>query len=350
MGEFFYQLGNYINSEPSPGRSHAGVVEGLHQGVKTTVGLPRDLHDAIDRPEPPLSVPRDNLGLSSAYYHRFRVTAAEELIATDGDEFGPLVGWDARFELGAMPGFLKLGRFERSFSNGNFTSFSSRLLFASGSHDSELDFDSHLFGHYQQNFAAAAGGKRGYANELALGVGLHYLTQSSPGGSDAYGVVHLLKPVERAWFALGMVELQVAVEAAVDFASIHSLAYPRYVELHGEEGTKSSLLRHGYAHALGMSGAASLALKAGGLELGARTHVGQYGSLDGAERFEEKVTLAPHGTETLFRSVAYLSAEPGGSIVAGRIELSSDWRRSSLGSLDARRKTVRLLSALGVQF
>ena len=34
MGEFFFQLGNYINSEPPSAASHSGVGEVLHQGAE----------------------------------------------------------------------------------------------------------------------------------------------------------------------------------------------------------------------------------------------------------------------------------------------------------------------------
>jgi hypothetical protein len=350
MGEFFYQLGNYLNSEPPSGRSHAGVGEALHQSVKATVGLPRDLHNALDTPGSPPSVPRDNLGLSSAYWHRFRVLGAVETLSNHRGPFGPLLGWDGSFELAAMPGFLRVGQFERAFSNGNFSSFNVRLAFAGGAHDSELSFDSHLFGHYQQDFQAAADGKRGYANEAALGVGLDYLTRSARGQNDAYGVVHLLRSTERVWFALGPLLLNFNLDLAVDFASLHSIAYESYVEPYSPKGSKSSLLRHGYAHSWGFSGGMAAALQMGGLELGARARWGRYESIEGAERYEEDVTRAPHGTETLLGIAAYLRVEPAGSPFSGKVELARDLRFSSLGALDEQQSDNRFLTALGLRF
>jgi hypothetical protein len=350
MGEFFYQLGNYLNSEPPSGRSHAGVGEALHQSVKATVGLPRDLHNAIDTPRPPPSVPRDNLGLSSAYWHRFRVLAAVESLSNHRGLFGPLVGWDGSFELAALPGFLRVGQFERGFSNGNFTSFNVRLAFAGEAHDSELSFDSHLFGHYQQDFRATAHGKRGYANEAALGVGLDYLTRTANGQSDAYGVVHLLRPTERVWVTLGPLLLNFNLDLAADFAGVHSIAYETYVEPYSPEGSKSSLLRHGYAHSWGFSGGTGAALQADGLELGARARWGRYESIEGAERYEEDVTREPHGSETLLKVAAYLRVEPARSLFSGKVELARDLRFSSLGALDEQRSENRFLTALGLRF
>ncbi len=350
MGEFFYQLGNYINSEPVDAESHSGVGEVLHEGVEATLGLPRDLHDAIDSPRPPPSVPKDNLGLSSAYFHRFRALAALESIDTPSGPAGPLLGWDLDFALAAMPGFLRVGKFKRSFSNGNFTSFQGRLLFARGAHDSELLFDSHLFGRYEQDVRAAADGKSGYANEVALAVGLDYFTTAARHRGDAYGIVHLLKPTERLWLELGPAQLHFATEAAIDFAAVHSIAYETYAQVYGEEGTKSSLQRHGYAHAWGFSGGALATLAYGGLELGARARFGHYESLEGADRTQEEVTQEMHGTEDILRVSSYLRAEPTRSPFAGKLELAVDSRRSSLREIIGKRRDVRFLTAFGLRF
>jgi hypothetical protein len=350
MGEFFYQLGNYINSEPPAGQSHAGVAEALHQGTKTTLGLPRDVHDLLDRPSPPPSAARDNLGLSSAYWHRFRVYAAQEGVDDGRGPVRRLLGADATLELAAMPGFLRAGQFARAFSNGNFTSCTARILLDRNAHDTELAFDSHLLGHYQQDIRDTASGRRGYANELAFSMKLDYVTQSWGGRSDSYGIVHVLRPVERAWLALGPAEVHFGADISADFASIYSIAYESYTARYGEPGTKSSLKRHGYAHGFGFSGAGVAAFKLSGFELGARGEYGHYESLDGVERFQEQVTSQPHGSETLVRVLAYLRAEPEGSSFSGKLELLRDLRVSRLGEFEEQRDTVRFATAVGARF
>lgn len=352
MGEFFYQLGNYLNSEPPAAHRHAGVGEVLHQSAKSTLGLPRGVHDALDRPEPSPWAARDNLGLSSAYFHSFRVLAAQQSIQDRNGLVGRVFGADASFELAAMPGFQRVGQFQRWFSTGNFTSCKVRLFLEPGAHlhDTELAFDSHLLGHYQQDLRAAPGGKRGYANELALGMGLDYVTQGWPGSNDAYGVVHVLRPVERAWLALGPALLSFGLDAAADFASVHSIAYETYAARYGELGTKSSLIRHGYAHGLGLSTGVAAALEVTPFELGARGQYAHYESLDGAERYQETVTQQPHGSETVTRFAAYLRAEPAGSTFSGKLELLRNARRSALGRIVEERSTTRFVTAIGARF
>jgi hypothetical protein len=349
MGEFFYQLGNYINSEPPGGQNHRAIPEVLHLGARTTLGLPRDLHDALDHPNPVPQAAPDNLGLSSAYWHRFRVLAAHAAIGGNG-HFASFWGPEASFELAAMPGFLRVGRFEQRFTNGNFTSANGRLLAGEGSYDAALSFDSHLFGYYTQDFDQVEAGKRGHAYEHAFSVGLDYLGRSHRGLSDEYGVIHLLKPVERGWWALGGVELHFSAELSADFAAVHSIAYEAYAQRHGRDGTKSSLQRHGYAHSWGFSGATLASMRVGGLELGAEAHYGRYESLDGAERFEEVVTEEPHGTESLLRMGAYLRAEPPRSAFSGKLELVRDARHSWFGIWHERRDNLRFGSALGFRF
>jgi hypothetical protein len=278
------------------------------------------------------------------------VLAAQEGIEQRQGPVRRLLGADASFELAAMPGFQRIGRFERGFSNGNFTWCTARILLDRDAHDTELAFDSHLFGHYQQDLQATASGKRGYANELAFGMGLDYVTQSWLGANDAYGIVHVLRPVERAWLALGPAEAHFSVGLAADFASIHAIAYETYAERYGELGTKSSLKRHGYAHALGISGGGVAAFKAFGFELDARGEYGHYESLDGAERFQEEVTDQPHGSETLVRVAASLRFEPESTTLSAKLELRRDLHASWLGGIEEQRENTRFSSGLGVRF
>jgi len=72
IGEFLFQLGEYLNSAPGGGSA-------AHHVAAMTLGLPRWLHDSIDPPDrqPPL-VSRDALGLSSTFWHRFNGTMRVE--------------------------------------------------------------------------------------------------------------------------------------------------------------------------------------------------------------------------------------------------------------------------------
>jgi hypothetical protein len=151
MGEFFYHLGDYLSSEQPRPRLEVLPESGsfARSSARTVLAIPRGLNSALDEPKKPPLVARDELGLSTAYAHRFRVLVGQDSFGNELGDVGETFSLDGEFELAAMPGFLRPGRFQRWFTQGNFTSFELRLaLGAQGGRDSELCFDSHLFGWY----------------------------------------------------------------------------------------------------------------------------------------------------------------------------------------------------------
>ncbi len=344
MGEFFHQLGDYVNSGP-PYADSAG-----NTAARIGLGFPRAIHEAADEPRRPPELALDNLGLSSAYAHRFRILFGEDSLDAGTGRLGRMFSLDGEFALAAMPGLLRPGRFSTWFSNGNFTSFDVRLGYSGSSRDSELAFESHLFGWYGQELERTAGGLRGYAQEMAFGTGLYYVNRSYLGQEDRYGMVHLLRPVSRTWLHLGPLELRLGADVSPDFASIQSLAVDTYDERYGMEGTKSSLLRHGYTHGWGVSGGGFAAARAGGVELAAQARIGHFESIDGAERVQEDVTRETHAIETLTNLQAELTFEPPATPISSHLEFAQVAHDSDLAGIDGARTTRRLSIGLGVVF
>jgi hypothetical protein len=350
LGEFAYHLGNYLNSEPAPALSRAPLASLAGGGARDVLGGPRTLHDAIDQPPPPPRVASDNLGLSSAYTHRFRILFGQETVQDERGKVDGVIAFHGSFELVAIPGFLRPGRFQRWFSNGNFTHWEARLGYAPGSRDADLDFGSHLFGWYSQNFETGPNGGRGYAHEVAFSTSVHFLNQRLAGHDDQFGIVHLLSPLEQVWMRSGPVKLRFGVDFSPDFASLHSAAYELFVQRFGREGTKSSLHRHGYFHGWGLSAGASTALDIDAFEFGARARYGRYESIDGAERVQEEVTREPHGRETVSELAAHVAFEPPGTPLSAELELARIGRESALGWLNASRAIRKASITLGVHF
>lgn len=349
MGEFFHHLGNYLGSEPVPvRRSLAGEV--AHAGARGLVGGPRWLHDALDDPPPPPHVAPDELGFSSAYGHRFRVLLGTDTFTDTRGNLDDLLTADGEFELAAMPGFLQPGRFGLWYTNGNFTSFRSRLGYANGSREVELDFDAHLFGWYAQDFERRSAGVHGHAHEVSFGTGMHYVDRILFGSRDQYGVIHLAKAAQTLWLRGGPTTLRLSVDVSPDFGSVKSQAYDEYAERFGREGTKSSLLRHGYFHGWGLSTGASAELEVGGFKLGGRGRHGRYEAIDGAERVQEQVVREPHGSETITELSARVAFEPADAPVATELEVAQTKRTSALSWLDAARTWRRFSAGFGVRF
>jgi hypothetical protein len=332
MGEFVHQLNNYLNSEPPTIRTELRANPGsaVRGAAKSTFGVFRHLHDELDRPPYPRRAPPDNLGLSSAYAHEFRLRAEQSLVDNDPGSTTELFGMAGEFEIVAMPGFLRPGSFSTWFTNGNFTEFDLRIGFNGRSRENEMFFDSHLFGWYTQNIEAARGGTRGHAFEAAIGSGLRYLDRRWTSQRDEYGIVHLPHPVQRSWLLLGPARLELELGVAPDFASVHSASYDQYLEENGPEGTKSSLKRHGYVHSWGGSFHAKAAVVLEAFELGSSFRFGHYESIDGVERAQDEVTRDTHGVERILDFRAHAQLEPPSSAVSARLEYRVTRRDSRL--------------------
>ncbi len=344
MGEFFNQLGNYVNSGPPYATSTGNAT------ARVTVGFPRALDEAVDEPGAPPALALDNLGLSSAYSHRFRVLFAEDSLDAGTGKLGRMFSADGEFALAGMPGLGRPGHFSTWFTNGNFTSFDVRLGYSGTSRDSELAFESHLLGWYGQKLSRSRGGLNGYTHETALGTGLYYVNRSYLGQEDRYGMVHILRPVSRTTLHFGPVELRFGGDVSPDFASIQSLASDAYGARFGMQGTKSSLSRHGYTHGWGVSSGGFSAVRASGLELAARARIGHYESIDGAERVQEEVTQETHASETLTNLEAELTFEPPAAPLSSRLEFAEVRHESTLAATHGARTTRRLSIGLGLVF
>lgn len=330
-GEFMHQLGNYLNSEQpqirtTPYGTPGSVARG---GARYSLGLPRALHQALDEPEHPPPIARDNLGLSSAYAHEFRVRMAQQSLFGEDGKLGDVFALRSELEIAAMPGFLKRGRFHRWFTSGNFVSFQLRLANGDSGYATEFLFDSHLFGHYGQNLRSPT---HGTANEFAIASKLRYVDRRELGNRQHFGIVHLPHPTETVWVGLGDLRLEFGARISPDFASIRSTAFEKYEARFSDFGTESSLQLHGYAHAFGVSGDVFASLDAGAVEVGGKAMHGRYDSIDVLGREQESITRRTHSEETMTELSAFVSFEPEATPLSSRLELAEVRHSSHLDS------------------
>lgn len=352
VGEFFNQLGDYLNSEPAHPEVEVRQSLGLlaRDAAQVTIGLPRKVHDAFDDAPKPPPLEADNLGLSSAYHHAFRLHLELATAENEKNAKQQMYGIGGSFELTAMPGFLRPGQFERWFYDGNFTASEVRYAFGGRDRDFELRFDTGVAGWYTQHIVSAPGGRRGFANALAIGSGFRYASRDSFGRTDQFGIVHVLRPQEKAWMLLGPARLRLAADLSPDFASLHSAAYEAYAAAYGKDGTRASLARHGYFHGWGISAGAAVGLEVEQASLTGRARYGHYESIDGLERNEEEITRAQHAVESVTDLGARLSLEPADSPVSGYVEAVETLRHSVIGRFHVDRADRRLSVALGLLF
>lgn len=352
-GEFMHQFGNYLNSEPEAVRTSVRGTLGstVRDAARYSGGLPRAVHDALDKPLAPASAGVDNLGLSRAWFHEFRVRVGQQSYFDGEGRVGDLFALRSELQLFAMPGFLRPGDFERWYFEGNYGRFHLRIANGDAGHATELEFGAHLMGYYAQELRSPTDG---YAHEFALASELVYVDRKELSGREHYGLVRFPHPAARFWFGLGDARLELAVRASADFASIRSIAFPKYAARFGETGAKSTLQLHGYAHHFGISAGASAELIVGDVAFGGSAEHGHYESIDVLDREQETVFRESHESERMTELEAHFRIEPQGSAVSAQFEaaevLQDSYLDSALGNFQGASSVRRLSVELGVVF
>lgn len=343
-GEWFNQLGNYLNSAPGGGGFG-------NQLAAATLGFPRYVHMKLDGDQLPPTLPTDSLGLSTAYHHRFDIGYGFAAADNDLGQSGIEHDVNIRARIVNMPGFLRPGRFATDFGNGNFTDMRVRLSFDStGWADADLFFEADLAGYYAQDFKPLASGVGGDASMYAVATAVRVIDDYSLDRRDTLALAHLLGPSAKWWVAGGGALLRLDVSVSGDFAGVRSLPYRRWESLFGTEGTKTVLQKYSYYFALGTSARAGARLSYGGLELGARGLVGMYDSIDGLDRYQQLVSRDVHNRDQLLEGEAWIGYTPPRTPVHFGVRGREMWRRSEMKPLAESRWDRRLAIELGSRF
>lgn len=353
VGETLFQLGNYLNSEVDRPRTLDETVGGAEFGrtmAQDTVGLPRKAHDDGNQPRPPPRVPDDSLGLSSAYWHRFEFSAGESLITNDLEDGGQALVLRLRTEIIAMPGLLRPGKYRIWFHGGNFTSTDTKLAISGKLREADFNVDTQLFGYLHQDLDLSGGRLRGQTFEIGGRVALHYRESWYFDHHDYIGAIHILGPATNFWLVRGPLRLRLGADIAPDFASIGSPAYEEWVARYGSVGTKSSLLMHGYYNAWGVSAGVTAAAMLSGFTVHAAGRVGHYESIDGLERFAEKVWREPHMKDDFLELAASLGYEFPHTPLLVRLDATHFGHRSKMPPVTVGRYDQTLSLNLGVRF
>ena len=353
VGETLYQLGNYLNSEVDRPRTLDETVGGAEFGrtmARATVGLPGTAHNAADPPRPPPFVPDDSLGLSSAYWHRFEFSAGESLVTNDLADFGQAFVLRVRTEIIAMPGLLRPGKFRLWFHGGNFTSTETRLAISGKLREADFNVDTHVFGYLHQDIDLSGGRLRGQTVEIGGRVGLHYRENWYFDRHDYFGVIHVLGPATNFWLIRGPLRLRLGADIAPDFAEIAPPSYGEWVARYGSVGTKSSLLMHGYYHGWGLSAGVTAAALLSGFTMNVAGRVGHYESIDGLERYAEKVWREPHEKDDILELSAAFGYDFPHTGLSLRLEATHLGRRSTMPPVTVGKYDQTLALILGVRF
>jgi hypothetical protein len=344
VGEFLFQLGEYATSTPRtrPWHSLGAYTFGLYSTVHKKV------YGIADRPV----LPTDNLGYSSAFWHRFYVEGEYVSVANSG-LVSKLYGVHASAALVAIPGFGRPGTFGLTFSNGNFTEGDLDIAISpDGGFDTDLFFSATLYGKYRQSYALLSedGDVGGHASLLAFKTAFRFSDHSFADRRDQVAVAHAGGPSGRVWLQRGPWRTNFDLGATADFAAIRSLAFEEYRIGRDVSGVKSVLIDKNYQFHLGVSARARLEIEYKGFGLGARGAMGVYRSLQGYDRKEENVTDDVAGRERVYEYEGFVRSPIPLTDFELRLGLSRFGRSSTIEDFNLRRWDTRGSVSVGAVF
>lgn len=342
-GEFVFQLSEYLNSAP-------GKRTTAQTAFAYSLGLASALHGGPRGKQSQAQLPADNLGLSSAWWHRFRVAYGIGKVEAPRGEANTFHRFRLDADLFAMPGLLRPGQFATTFGQGNFTDMRLRLGFSDrGLIEANLWFRSVLAGYYAQRFTASPE-TSGEAAMIGASMAWRYHDRVPLGLRDRYAFVHLLGPTARTWLAHGGFLLRTETDAHFDFGAVHSLPYEQYTDTFGEDGMKSVLQNYSYAFVRGLSARLSVSAEYGGVELGVRQGFGYYGSLEGKDRFQDDVYRDTSTHDQINELDAWLILGVPSTPLEFRFDYNRIARRADMKPLWAQRIDRAMTASVGARF
>jgi hypothetical protein len=304
IGECFAKLVGYIASSPASDPSWA------RQAARYTLGLPAVVHQKLDGLEPEVKAFRpDGVGFSSDYFHAFRAGVGVAYAVNEHGDATRLQSIVAETEIVTIPGFLRPGRIEHTFSRGDFTEMRMRLGFVNSDlAEVDLWFRAALYGHFSQDFSVLPYGGRALAWSVFTAVANQQLWLL--GHREDIGIVHLLGPAFDVWLVSPDFSVHGRVDGSVDLIAATPAAFQRWHGLHPGATVRAVLGRYGYDYGWGPSARISATLDYQALQLGLRFSYGRYVTTSGWDRKQELVTDEALWTDELIAYRIWLGIAP----------------------------------------
>ena len=344
-GEFFFHLGDYLNS--ARGRDNAA-----QRTFAVTLGLPQYVHESWDGVTQAPEATPDNLGFSSAYWHRFVIGYGYAAVNNELGHNAELD--DSRSTWSSSPSRDSSVRVTSILVSSTGTSPSygfGRTLGEGALADVDLTVNSNLAGLYHQDYRGSDDDLRGNAWMIAASVDMRYVDRWLLGRRDLFAVSHLIGPTAKVWSSLGAgFAVHAEGDVHLDFTGMGSPTYQEWIAQNGPSGTKSVLQMHGYYLGIGGSARAAGALDYRGIDLGGRAAYGTYRSLDGLDQEQPHVLNDVANADQILELGASLRFSPA----AAPIDVSVGWdemrHASRMGPYSAEWRDRRVFGAAAMRF
>jgi len=278
----------------------------------------------------------DSLGVRTDIAHRFQVNyGLARGSATQNDSDLTLHELEVGGSLVAMPGYLRPGRFDRLFADGNFTSLRFRLTSSGEGVGTDFEADTTALGFYRQNID---GQGVGYAALVGVSVALLYRRETYRNWHDRIALFHLPGlATEIHWLGRGW-QLHVAGRLWGDFVGINAAPFDLWRAANPDPVVSSVVQRQGYYYGWGVTGRATAELRVPYVSLGGEAMFGHYGSHEGRDRFPERITRELAFTDTLREYSGWLRLQPTDNLF---VEASAQ-RQERVGVVETFRTEAKL--------
>lgn len=267
--------------------------------------------------------PTDAFGLPTRLSHRLAFALGQSYSSFDG---GPMV---TSLEVGLATAIVDHRRYGKpgtgvtAVSPGDWTDFAWGGMF---SHDGIRGLELHAagvwWGRYLRSYAfpdeQATHPPQGWGLMLGLGSTFDYDARMLPGEWDRVVTAGLVGPMLEYADRHGSLTTRLTLTAQYGFSMVSSLAYPAAEAALDNVTIKSELKQGGYYYAQSVTGAATISVEDGPIDLFLRARVGAYWSFNRDDRYQGEIT----DNFSLHDQRIYLRAATSTRVLGGPLRLA----------------------------
>ena len=296
----------------------------------------------------------DKWGFPATIWHKFDLFAG---LATDIDanvlrRSRGYVG--AQTEIIDVPEYDKPGVIRHSLRPGTITNMRLALLVDDrGIHQSDFMSRTILGGVYEQSIESDnEHGRLGHALFAGPATAFQYVAHTFDGRvDDKLGIVNVLGGVVDASIYRGKLKARFGIDAYADFAAVNSMAIDDYIDRYGYDGFKSVLVERQYYFALGATIRPTATFSYRGIELGGQVTHDFLESIEGLDRYQERLKNDLHLSDRRITQRYWLSyAFPGNDTLQARLELERQERSGVMGNVAVSRQSLNLRGYVALRF
>jgi hypothetical protein len=146
---------------------------------------------------------------------------------------------------------------------------------------------------------------------LALMNSFEYTNRSRPGMAlDQIASFGVAGPAGELAYRQGDFQARFHLAGTPSLAMVTALAYDRYRQLYGTEGIKSVLAQRGYYFGYGFTFKSGFSLRYGAWAAGVDSRWERFGSVEGVDRYQERITNDFHVVDRRLATQGWLSLRP----------------------------------------